>query len=64
MTGTPRALVARAKRAVVKIGSRTLAGDAGAVAWDGREPHVHSHVHASLRHTHPHYPDVHHRHGH
>ena len=32
MTGSPRALVARAKRAVVKIGSRTLAGDAAVFA--------------------------------
>jgi hypothetical protein len=28
------------------------------------EPHSHWHRHAPLRHTHPHYPDLHHRHGH
>src|SRR5437763_1634113 len=31
---------------------------------DGHEPHTHAHEHARLRHRHPHYPDLHHRHGH
>ena len=28
------------------------------------EPHSHPHRHAPLRHTHAHYPDIHHRHEH
>jgi drug/metabolite transporter (DMT)-like permease len=28
------------------------------------EPHTHRHHHAPMRHKHPHYPDLHHRHGH
>jgi hypothetical protein len=28
------------------------------------EPHSHPHRHEPLRHKHPHYPDLHHRHGH
>ena len=28
------------------------------------EPHSHRHSHELLRHSHPHYPDIHHRHGH
>ena len=28
------------------------------------EPHSHPHRHAPLAHSHPHYPDLHHRHGH
>jgi drug/metabolite transporter (DMT)-like permease len=28
------------------------------------EPHSHWHEHAPMRHKHPHYPDLHHRHGH
>ena len=30
----------------------------------GSEPHSHRHRHEPLRHTHPHYPDAHHRHDH
>ena len=33
-------------------------------SWDGKEPHVHAHQHLPLRHAHPHYPDIHHRHDH
>ena len=28
------------------------------------EPHTHTHVHEALTHVHPHFPDIHHRHGH
>jgi hypothetical protein len=28
------------------------------------EPHSHPHVHTPLRHSHPHFPDLHHRHPH
>ena len=36
------------------------------VSWDlrGHEPHTHPHRHEALRHRHPHYPDLHHRHTH
>ena len=34
------------------------------VADSQNEPHTHEHNHAPLRHAHPHYPDVHHRHIH
>jgi len=32
--------------------------------WSSREPHSHLHRHTALTRKHPHYPDVHHRHGH
>jgi hypothetical protein len=31
---------------------------------DGGEPHSHPHRHSRLVHSHPHYPDLHHRHEH
>ena len=55
---------------------RAVADDCRAILWSltgcepddpevtDPKPHSHAHRHEPLVHTHPHYPDIHHRHGH
>jgi zeaxanthin glucosyltransferase len=46
------------------VGARIAAKHEHSPSDPPGEPHSHRHRHAWLRHAHPHYPDIHHRHEH